>query len=547
MRRAVSPLLLAIGLSACRADKQPDREPPFAGLALDLTPDPARRAVTVEVRLDADRAASVTALSVARSWADTRGVDAIDDLEARDAEGPIPAKARADGSGPDQLFDLARAPRGGLAVRYKARTGPSHFAARVGPDRMSGVGHAFLLLPRIEGAFPARIRVHVEALGNGADAASSFGFGPEVTARATTEDLVHAAYVAGRLWVEEPEPDAGAVETGKRLVIAGNPPFDGRAAWRFAMKTLSATDHLFGDPPDPGDPFTFFFVPEPGLGRAQDGAYLTRSLGLWFDPRGGMSADLQITLAHELTHRTLGGLVRLTEPDGRDAAWFSEGFTVHFARQAILQEGLLPPAAVLPDIRRSLGEPPPGEERAPADYRRGALWAAYFDAALREASGGTRSLADVVKELVARARKEGNPRLPASALREILARDLGPQGGEDFDRLAERHEAMPDLPEGAFGPCFRRLSRQEAVFELGFEGLRGTGGRVHAVVPGSAAQKAGLREGMVVQWSRVPRAEEALRGAEVELKVGEGRRPRVIKYRPVGKRAAVRWEAGSCG
>jgi hypothetical protein len=537
---------VALGLAACHGGGAP-AEPPFAGLALDLTPDPARGAIGVEVRLPADRAAAVRELAVARSWADTRGYDAVDDLAARDADGPLPVKARPESEGPDVIFDLARPPRGELSFRYRTRGGRSRFDAHVTPDRASAVGHAFLLLPRLDGAFPARIRFHVGALGRGAEAASSFGFGAEVTTTATTEDLAHAAYVAGRLWIEEPAKDAPAAEAGKRLVIVGDPPFDGRTAWRSCMSTLAAVDRLFGAPAEASSArFTFLLVPEPGLGKAHDGAYLTRSLGLWFDPRRGLDPGIQLTIAHELTHRWLGGAVRLVETDGRDATWFSEGFTVHFARRVALDAGLLKPADVLVDIRRTLGEPPPGEEQMPREYRRGAQWAALLDAALRRASGGARSLDDAARELVQRARSEQKVRLPVSALREILARDLGPQGGADFDRLLDHPDTPVDLPDGAFGPCFRRAARDTTVFELGFEGLRGTGGRVHAVVKGSAAERAGLREGMVVQWSKVPRDEDALRGAEVELLLGEGRHGKRVKYRPLGKKAVVIWDVAPC-
>jgi predicted metalloprotease with PDZ domain len=539
-------LCLALGVAGCR-DRGAPAEPPFAGLSIDLTPDPGRGAIGVEVRLSADRAASVKQLSVARSWADTRGFDAIDDLAAQDADGPLPVKARVEPEGPDVIFDLARPARGALSIGYRARGGRSRFETHVTPERASAVGHAFLLLPRIEGAFPARVRFHVGPLGRGAEAASSFGFGAEVTTTATTEDLGRAAYVAGRLWIEQPAKDAPAAEAGKRLVIVGEPPFDGRTAWRTCMSTLAAVDRLFGAPAETAaERFTFMLVPEPGLGKAHDGAYLTRSLGLWFDPRRGLDAGIRLTVAHELVHRWLGDAVRLVDGDERDATWFSEGFTVHFARRVLLDAGLAKPADVLVDIRRTLGEPPPGEEQSPREYRRGAQWAAFLDAALRRASGGARSLDDVARELVQRARSEQKVRLPVAALREILARDLGPQGAADFDRLLDRPDTPVDLPEGAFGPCFRRVARDTTVFELGFEGLRGTGGRVHAVVKGSAAERAGLREGMVVQWSKVPREEDALRGAEVELSIGESRHGKRIKYRPIGKKALVSWEVAPC-
>jgi hypothetical protein len=538
-----------VSLAGCR-DRAAPPEPPLAGLSIDLTPSPGRGDLTVEVRVGADRAAGVTQLAIPRAWADTRGADAIDDVAARDADGAVRLLAEVDEQSPDHLLRLERAPRGTLTVRYRALAGTSRFAVRVGKDRLTAVGHAFLLLPRIDGALPARLRFHLGALGAGADAASSFGFGTDLATTATTEELSHAIYVAGKLWLEQPEKGAPAVERNKNMVIVGSPPFDARTAWTFAMTTLSATDRRFAGP-DPGEPdrLTFFLAPEPGLGRAQDGAYLTRSLGLWFDEGRGLDPEIELTVAHELTHRWLGGTVRLVDADGRDAAWFSEGFTVHFARRILLDAGLVQPRDLLADVRRTLGEAAPGEEPMPADYRRGAQIAAYFDAALRRATGGARSLDDVARALVARAREERRVRLPVEALREVLARDLGPQGAADLDRFLARSAVSIELPEDAFGPCFKRSAKQVPAFELGFDrsGLHGNAGLVHGLVKGSAAERAGLREGALVLSATIPREEDALRlNAEVELMIGVGRNKKRIRYRPIGKRFEARWDAAPC-
>src|SRR5262249_20410043 len=155
--------------------------------------------------------------------------------------------------------------------------------------------------------------------------------------------------VAGRLWLERADASSPPEDAAKTLVIVGSPPFDGRTAWTFTTRATAAADRLFGGAPSPREePFTFVLVPEPGLGRSHDGAFLTRSLGLWFDPRRGLDAEVRLTVTHELLHRHIGGALRLADAEGRDAAWFTEGFTVHFARQALLESGLATPAEILP-------------------------------------------------------------------------------------------------------------------------------------------------------------------------------------------------------
>jgi len=497
----------------------------------------------VEVHVSGDRAAGVSELSIARAWADTRAAEGLAGLRARDGEGELHLQPRADDGGPDDVYALSRAPRGGdLVVRYRARAnqGASRFALRVAPDRMSGVGHAFLLLPRLEAPLAARVRIHAGALAQGADAASSFGFGSEVVTTAASEDLAHAVYVAGLLWREE--------EHGRELIVVGNPPFDTRKALDHAVAESAAVDRFFGGDVRAADPFAFVLVPQPGLGRAREGAYLSRSVGVWFDARQPLDAELDLVLTHELVHRWIGGTVRLLGRGGREATWFSEGFTVHVARHVLLDAGLLAPADFIADVNRTVGEGVAGEERLPAEYRRGALHAAWLDSALRKGSGGRRSLDDVIRALVTAARAAGSGSLPVTALRAALVREIGAEGSAAVDRL-EAGDDPPALPDDAFGPCARRRVRELRGYELGFDrrSLAGTPALVRGLVKGSAADRAGLREGALVLTSKVPAEADALRdgGAprEVELWLADGKR---VRYQPVGTRRETTWEVVDC-
>ncbi len=71
--------------------------------------------------------------------------------------------------------------------------------------------------------------------------------------------------------------------------------------------------------------------------------------------------------------------------------------------------------------------------------------------------------------------------------------------------MITRGEAV-ELPDDAFGPCFHRASREEEVFDLGFDrrSLAGTPAVVTGVTRGSAADKAGLRDGALVIAARLP-------------------------------------------
>ena len=164
---------------------------------------------------------------------------------------------------------------------------------------------------------------------------------------------------------------------------------------------------------------------------------------------------------------------------------------------------------------------------------------------MRRASKGARSLDDVVRDLLARARREKRASLPVAALREAL----GAEAGAAFDRLAARPGDAVELPPDAFGPCFRRADRETRVFELGFdrEGLGGPASFVRGLVPGSEAERAGVRPGALLLSVKIPSEQAALgKRAEVELVLADGRGSRKVRYRPVATRRDAGWEAAGC-
>lgn len=558
MRRAILPLLLSIGAAiSCgdrggpAADGGPGRgesaaDPASPGLTVDLTPDPAQGDLAVEVRLAGEHAAKTRTLAVTRAWGDTHGAAAIGAIEAGDANGDLPV-SRIEREGPDVLYELVRPPVGGdVKIRYRAKANVdrSRFGLRVDSARVSGVGHAFLLLPRIDAPVRARVRWHLGGMRAGARGASSFGSGDDVAFEAAgSDDLAHAAYVAGKLG------DEPAAAGGARLTVLGEARLDAAGALSFASQASAATERIFGPATGArGGPVSFLLIAEPGIGRGHDGAYLTRSVGLWFDEARPLDAELRVVLAHELTHRWLGGSVRLVDAEGREALWFSEGFAVHFARRALFDARLLDERDFLADLRQTL-DPAEGGAAPQADvgasrsreiYRRGSRYAARLDAALRRASEGARSLDDLVRALLARARDTNSERLPVTALRDEVVRRLGAPAGDELDRLAVRGEGPIELPDDAFGPCFHRVQREEAAYELGFErrSLEDTPAVVRGLLAGSAAQRAGLRDGMtVISWREHP--------GEIELTLG-GRGSKRIRYKPEGKRRVVAWESQPC-
>jgi hypothetical protein len=252
-------------LSACR-DHVDSSAPPDAGsLALDplppehpgltirLAPRPDQEHVDVEIHVSGEHAPKVHELAVARSWAGTDAMAVIRDLKVRDTRGEIPT-ITADSAGPEHVFTLTRTPEGAhLAVLYRVASAPlgaPRFALRVSRERFSGIGHAFLILPRIEGKTTAHIQIRPNALAPGASGASSFAPEENADITASPDELAHAVYLAGRVRVLEKPPEA-------RLVMSGRPTFDPTSALQNIARADTALRRVFGEPEPPVDSWGF--------------------------------------------------------------------------------------------------------------------------------------------------------------------------------------------------------------------------------------------------------------------------------------------------
>src|SRR5262249_11487350 len=138
------------------------------------------------------------------------------------------------------------------------------------------------------------------------------------------------------------------------------------------------------------------------------------------------------------------------------------------------------------------------DERA-MGYGRGARYAAMIDAAVRGGSRGGRSLDDVLRALAPIAARSPGVAVPVKAFRASIAAESGDgKGRAVWNELAVG--TPPELPEGAFGPCFRRVTEKVVVPELGFDqaSLSGRAPLIQGTVAGSAAARAGVRDGALV-------------------------------------------------
>lgn len=293
-------------------------------------------------------------------------------------------------------------------------------------------------------------------------------------------------------------------------------------------------------------------TPNRSLGTSNGGTGLHNAFTMHASPNFSVpGAQFDSLIGHEHLHTWMPK--RIGSMGGNDQQlryWFSEGFTNYLTHRLLLQSGIwtLPQyveslngviASYLmsPDVnasnqrvlmefwsnRTSMGNLP---------YLRGELlalrWANRLSASGKSLERHLQALAKNADE--APGRGTDDPEFfAATRLSSALRADLGDAVDTDIEKYIERGETFP-IDEQFLGPCFDAKFQDRAFFELGFDSRSSFANRViSGVIQGSAAERAGLRDGMTMKgWSG--RNGDAT--YEVNVTVIEKEVPREIKFFP---------------
>lgn len=458
----------------------------------------------------ADAAAGVPLLTLPLVFDNVESVaTTLSDFSVSDSQGALTLTQQDDpASDPagKRRWLATRPVHGSLTVHYRAPitnatqargSGPP-FGIRTEAGGFSGLGSAFVILPYSSQRYRVRLHWDLAALGTHAAAMSSFGDGDIDLTPGLASRVAEAYFMAGSDLRRYPKKISHG---GFASVWLGSPPFDGAAVMAWTQKLNSWYTRFFsGDPSQPYRVFMRFNPVNPG-----GGVEIPNSFVATFD--GSTKADdLELTLAHEMLH-TWGPRLK---PDGFPTQWFAEGTAVFYQRVLPVRAGLLSPERFLVDLNEtavryytnSLIGAPNDEigKRFWEDtrirvlpYDRGALYFSVVNDQIRKASGGKRSLDDVILDLVRRGRR--GEVLDGAGWVDLLEKDVGPVARTTYDSMLAGGVMLPE--SDAFGPCFERTTGKFRRFELGFDGRSMTTHPriVRGLVPGSAAAKAGLRDG----------------------------------------------------
>jgi hypothetical protein len=475
-------------------------------------------------------------------------------LTANDAHGPVSLLPRDDTSGKgERRWIASRSIDGALTVHYRApiTNAPNALGAapplelRTEDGGFSAAGETFLALPDGSLSYRTEIKWDLSAMPAGASGLSSFGVGHIAGDQPLkTERLGQAFYMGGAVGREPATPSGD----GFFSAWQGSPPFDARELLAWTERLYAYYFHFFQARREPYGVFLRQNPINPGGGVESAHSFMG-TFGANTDPK-----DLKSTLAHEMIHTFINPL---DGAEGEDQ-WFSEGIAVYYERQMPLRAKALSEADFLRNLNftaaryytDALNATPNSEiwkhfwedtRIRTLPYDRGSLYFAVVDAQVRKASSGKRSLDDLIFDVLDRRRR--GEAVSRQTWVDLLVREAGPRAKTEFEQMLAGALVLPE--SGAFGPCFRRTTRPLRRYELGFDPrvLIEPSRTIRGLIPGSMAQKAGLRDGDKILK---PVPQDGIQGNQTEeltLSIRRDDNTFTIAYLPRGETVpAYQWE-----
>lgn len=489
-----------------------------------------------------DVAAGSAVLSIENQAPGMTGPQAMEGLVVTDDAGPVPlTPEKADSPA---AWTAGRPVQGVLTVRYRLpvtnddrATGGPPINVRVDGAGVSAVGGFLMARPATKSAYRVALTWDLSAMGAGAAAVSSFGDGDVSLGAGPLARIFDAFYMAGPLR-RQPDPPTGPFQA----LWSGEPGFDPRPALLWAQQLHGWMSAFFRDPAEP--PYRIFlrYNPAPNAGG---GAAYPRSF-LWTYGQGVAAAHMQSILGHEMTHTWTAAEI---------GKWYSEGDAVYYQQRLPWMAGMVSADAYLADINKTAARYYTNDLRGLSDaqamdgywgdvrkivipYDRGALYFAALNGKIRKASGGKRSVDDLVRVVVERNRRE--EATSEADWTALVRAELGEDGVALHNAMLAGEVIVPD--SDAYGSCFRRVAAKVRRYELGYrQDLAVREGVVRGLIAGSEAEKAGIREGDRVVLRTNTDGAQRDPAMTVTVKITRDARTFAVTYLPRGAAVDV-WQ-----
>jgi len=471
------------------------------------------------------------------------------DFSITDSQGEVPVVYPEPGGG---SFPASRTVDGDVTIRYTSHLSNSFGGpVPVATPRIDG-GDGFLssgnfLIPNFDIRSPYKVSIHwdLSAMSPGCSAVSSYGDGDVEIGAGTLSRIGQAMFMAGHIKRQD--------ESGNFSALwLSDVPDDIRTAMSWAARLHAVMPGFFlKDKLD--SPYRVFLrlnADVPAGGMAMENSFV-----VGYD-QNTKSSKIQSLLGHEMVHTFTSNLMD---------KWYVEGDAVYYQQQLAWRAGMRTSDEYLKDINETaaayyasplIGMP---NDKIRSDYwgdvmkimlpyDRGAIYFAALNGILRKASGGTKSVDDLIREMVSRQRA-GQP-VNEKVWTELVADAAGEEGVALHNAMIKGETIVPD--SDAYGPRFRRVQAKIRRFDKGieFESNGQTQWRgpekkkVVAVKSGSEADKAGIKVGDEVSLSNMG-TDGALHNpnATTDATVTRDGKTFVITYLPRGEAVdGYQWE-----
>ncbi|MBD7921779.1 M61 family metallopeptidase [Xanthomonas bonasiae] len=479
----------------------------------------------------------------------------VGELAARDDRGAVQLRYRDQGEGTAQQREwyADRAVAGTLRFSYRAAMTEALAARGAAPPielrseegAFSGAGATFLLHPT-SGRHDIELRWDLSALGAGAHAVSSLQ--DRNASDVDMEALDSSYFMAGKIGLYPQAPDA----TGFFSAWQGNTPFDAQKLLAWTQQLRQHYQAFFAVPATPYGVFLRRNRVNPGGGMGMYNSFIVT----YDDDRGNDPEQLELTLAHEMFHTFQPHMSSQYDGETLADAWFNEGTAVFYQARLPFRYGMIDADAFLKDLNYTaaryytnlLGNAPNSEVSTKfwqdtrirtLPYDRGFLYFVTVDDAMRKTSGGGKSLDDLILAMLHR--RQGDKPLGIADWEALLRDNLGEDAVRQLHAMLDGAAPLP--ASDAFGPCFERISQPMRRYELGFApaALTESPRIVRDLIPGSAAAKAGVRNGDEITR---PVGQDQLQGEQdgvLTLQLQRDGKPLTIAYKPRGETVAT-WQ-----
>lgn len=406
------------------------------------------------------------------SWGDADIYDCIADLNVH----PAPESIQIDRDSslivvkalPDQAYDIKYT----IVQDFKAPLKNHHrYRPLINETYFHLLGMRLFMMPT--DLYPqeearARVRVSWVAMPKGRLFHSSFGPDLEQEFQVTREELYASFFVGGdfrRYEFTFQDKPVYFLTRGNWVSLDEKQVLE-------ILKEVISSQHSFWKAPM-ADRFSVTLIPTAEKkGYSIGGSGLTDSFISFASNNRETTLTLMTWLYnHELLHKWLGRTIKNENEVAQ--YWFSEGFTDYYAYKLMLRNGRIDFSAYIALFNMEIVAPhyanPDGVSTTPNNaltfetywtqygvygklpYRRGCLYAFYLDNQIKRHSRGTKSLDDLMHDLLKRAEADPGFRLCESTFLEALSAFDIPGYKDQFQRYINKGELIDfqgGLPEG---------------------------------------------------------------------------------------------------